>query len=55
MDWKLKLMQMLKCFGDMEGTTFDNHWSEYGITKEEQDLIDKEYEKYSKPVWEDES
>ena len=37
-DWKLLLMRILNCFGDMENDWQEEYWRKYGITEE--------YEKY---------
>ena len=45
-DWKLLLMRILNCFGDMEDDWHEEYWRKYGITKEEGRAIVVEYEKY---------
>lgn len=45
-DWKLKLMQILDCIGNVEGSTFDNYWDDYGVTKEEQKIINNAFDAY---------
>jgi len=46
MDYKLKLMQILDCFGNREGTWHDTAWAIYGLSQEDQDQIYKDYEEY---------
>ena len=45
-DWKTKLLQVLRAFGDNEGTWHDQNWSDYGITQEEHDAIETAYCEY---------
>lgn len=49
MDWRLKLFQILACFGEMEGVWYDGHWKDFGITEDEQEAIEKECS-----LWEEE-
>jgi len=46
MNYKLKLMQILDCFGEEEGTLYSDSWRKYGISEKEQEQIEKEYNKY---------
>lgn len=46
MDWKLKLMQVLDCFGDMEGVWFQSDWDDYGISAAERQEIEAAYREY---------
>lgn len=43
MNWKIKLFQILKCFGEMEGTWYTIDWRSFGITAEEEVIIKCEY------------
>lgn len=45
-DWKLKLMQVLNCIGEVEGTIFDTYWADYGVSENEQQKIMKELNSY---------
>ena len=45
-DWKLLLMRILNCFGDMENDWHEEYWRRFGVTKEEGRAIVREYEKY---------
>jgi hypothetical protein len=45
-DWKLLLMRILNCFGDMEDDWHEEYWRRYGVTKEEGRATVREYEKY---------
>lgn len=47
MDWKLKLFQLLKCFGESEGTWFELEWESFGITPTEAAQIKHEYEAWN--------
>ena len=45
-DWKLLLMRVLNCFGEMENDWHEEYWRRFGVTKEEGRAIVREYEKY---------
>ena len=45
-DWKLLLMRILNCFGEMENDWHEEYWRRFGVTKEEGRAIVREYEKY---------
>ena len=45
-DWKLLLMRILNCFGEMENDWHEEYWRRYGVTKEEGRAVVREYEKY---------
>jgi len=45
-DWKLLLMRILNCFGDMENDWHEEYWRRFGVTREEGRAIVREYEKY---------
>ena len=45
-DWKSLFMKVLNCFGDIENDWHEEHWSKYGITKEQGKEIVKAYEIY---------
>jgi hypothetical protein len=47
MDWKLKLMQILDCIGEMEGIWYDDCWLEYGITEKERQTIADAFIEYA--------
>lgn len=48
MEWKIKLFQILKCFGEQEGTWYETEWEYYGIGPSEAALIKHEYEAWLK-------
>ncbi|GAG99960.1 unnamed protein product [marine sediment metagenome] len=35
-NWKLKLFQILRCFGEQEGTVYSNWWKSYGVSEDQQ-------------------
>jgi len=43
LNYKLKLMQILKAIDNYEGSIFSNVWKDYGVTKEEVDQICEDY------------
>lgn len=47
-DWKLKTLQLLKCFGEVSGSWHESYWESYGISRAEALQIIKEYEKINK-------
>lgn len=46
LDWKLKLMQIITCFSECEGTWYSGSWKNHGVTDEEQAIIENEYDRY---------
>ncbi len=45
-DYKLKLMQILECIDEVEGSMFQEHWHDYGISDLEAKQVESEYRKY---------
>ncbi len=45
-DWKLLLMRVLECWGDIHDDLYEEYWHKFGITKEEGRAVVEEYEKY---------
>jgi hypothetical protein len=44
------IADLLECFGKMEGTWYDRHWSRFGITDEMGSIMEKAWsEKYQSP------
>jgi hypothetical protein len=39
-DWLNVLAKIVRCFGDMEGTWYQSHWKDYGITPEQEAMIE---------------
>lgn len=44
-DWKLKCMQLIHILGDTS-VSFEDDWSKYGISEEEQTILVTEYDIY---------
>tara|TARA_R100000008_G_scaffold86872_1_gene82247 strand:+ start:6329 stop:6511 length:183 start_codon:yes stop_codon:yes gene_type:complete len=45
-DWKLLLMKMLNCFGEIENDWHEEYWRSFGISREEGCKILEEYDKF---------
>jgi len=45
LDWKLKLLQLLKCVGESGGTLFEANWESYGVSRPEALIIIEAFEK----------
>jgi len=45
-DYRKKMMQILDCFSSMEGTLYELHWVDYGITEEERNKIVSEFKEF---------
>jgi hypothetical protein len=39
-DWLEVLAKILRCFGDMEGTWYQGDWKSYGVTPEQEAMIE---------------
>ena len=42
-NWKLKLFQILRCFGEQEGTQYSEWWESYGVSNDQKKQILEEY------------
>tara|TARA_Y100001951_G_scaffold101354_1_gene106098 strand:+ start:1290 stop:1454 length:165 start_codon:yes stop_codon:yes gene_type:complete len=45
-DWKLLLMKILDCFGNIENDWHEEYWKRFGISRQEGCKIVEEYEKF---------
>ena len=45
LDWKLKLLQLLKCVGESGGTLFEANWESHGVSRLEALIIIDAFEK----------
>ena len=46
-DWKILLMKILHCIGEVEGDWHEEYWRRFGISIEEGRAIVKQYEKFN--------